>query len=482
MAFSPTQKRALSRAAATGSQRGEVRPAMLYLLLLAIVFALDSLQNWFTPTFLPFLQSLPYTVYDPLITTLFVAPFLWLLVVRPLQQGVRDEKLRHQAISAQVVEAVVSLDQSGAVISFNPAAERIFGYAPEEISGLNAAALFCDTALTAENLELLANSAEEPLPKIRRVTCHRKDGKPLTLEISVSRLLVAGTLQFLVVMRDITRRIMMERDASTLQSRLLQANKMTALGLMVSGVAHEVNNPNNFILSNAQLLERSCGDIIKILRQYYRENGEFQVGGLPFSEMEQHFPEMIAGIIGGTQRIDSIINDLKTFVRQGSGEQFEQIDLNGAVKSAVSIVRSQIQLHTTRFSLDLAESLPLVNGNSQQLGQVVINLLMNACQSLTDSDGAVSLRTWFDPQTSTAVISVSDEGEGVQPADRDHLIEPFFTTRRQSGGTGLGLTISHSIIKGHNGTITFETVPGHGTTFHVRIPVICSETSLTEGA
>lgn len=455
---------------------------MLYLLLLIVVFTLDSLQNWFTPTYLPLLKSLPYTIYDPLMTTLFVAPFLWWLVIRPLQQGARDERVRHEAISAQVVEAVVSIDLSGSIISFNSAAERIFGYTANEVSGLSAATIFCDSVLSAENLASLAKSTDEPLPMIHRVTCHHKDGKPLTLEISVSRLLVAGTMQFLVVMRDITRRIMMERDASQLQSRLIQANKMTSLGLMVSGVAHEVNNPNNFILSNAQLLERSCGDILKILRQYYQENGDFQVGGLPFSEMEQHFPEMIAGIIGGTQRIDSIINDLKTFVRQGSGEQFEQIDLNSAVKSAVSIIRSQIQLHTPRFSIELAENIPPVNGNSQQLGQVVINLLTNACQSLPDSDRAVSLRTWFDPQTTTAVISVSDEGEGVQPADRDHLMEPFFTTRRQSGGTGLGLTISHSIVKGHHGSISFETVPGRGTTFHVRIPVVMNEKSLSGGA
>lgn len=473
--------RGASRTATLGSQYGSTTPLLLYLLLLVVVFALDSLQNWFTPIYLPFLLTFPYTIYDPLVTTLFVAPFLWWLVVKPLQKGVLDEKVRHEAIQAQVVEAVVAIDLNGAIISFNPAAERIFGYTPEEISGRNAATLFCDTTLSAENLELLANSDEPTQPLIHQVTCHSKDGQPLKLEISVSRLLVGDTSQFLVVMRDITARLMMEKNASELQSRLLQANKMSALGLMVSGVAHEVNNPNNFILSNAQLLERSCEDIIKILREYHRENGDFQIGGLPFAEVEQHFPEMIAGIISGTQRINSIINDLKTFARQGGGEQFEQLDLNLAVKNAVSVVRSQIQLHTIRFSIELADDLPLISGNSQQLGQVVINLLINACQALPGPDRAIALRTWHDEKSAEVVISVADEGEGVLPADRERLMEPFFTTRRQSGGTGLGLTISHSIIKEHNGTIAFESIPGRGTIFQVRLPVGVKEILLERG-
>jgi PAS domain S-box-containing protein len=459
------------RGAAFRSHHGAVTPLLLYLLLLVVVFTLDSLETWFTPHVFPFIQSFPRRYYDPFFTTLFIAPFLWWLVIRPIQKGAMDERIRYDAVKSQVVDAVVMIDLSGEIISFNPAAERIFGYSPEEISGRHAASLFCDTMLTAENLELLAADAGQSLPRIHQVTCHRKDGLPLNLEISVSRLLLAGKQQFLVIMRDITKRLSMEEEARQMQARLIQANKMSALGLMVSGVAHEVNNPNNYILSNAQLLERSCNDILKVLREYYRENGDFLIGGLPFADLEQHYPEMIAGIIGGSQRINSIVNDLKAFARQGEGEQFQQLDLNEAVKHAVSIVRNQIMQHTTDFTVALAESLPRINGNSQQVGQVVINLLMNACQSLPSNSCAITIRTFFDEKSAEAVIAVADEGEGVLPADCDRLIEPFFTTRRNSGGTGLGLSISHSIIKEHGGSITFETEPGRGTTFYVRIPV-----------
>ena len=449
----------------------------LFLLLLFAVFAIDCLEAWLTPVLFAGTLPIPIIYYDAVFTTLFIAPFLWWFVIKPLQKRAIDERVRYETVKSQVVDAIVTIDLNGAIISFNPAAERIFGYSPEEISGKKAADLLCDVMLTAENLELLA-SRDEPLPpQIHKVTCQRKDGQPLKLEITVSLLLLAGASQFLVIMRDITKRLSLEQETREMQARLLQANKMTALGLMVSGVAHEVNNPNNFILANAQLLERSCSDIIKVLREYHKENGDFLIGGLPFADVEQHFPEMIAGIVSGTQRINGIINDLKTFARHGGGEQLRQIDLNQAVTTAVSIVRSQVRQHTNSFSVELADNLPPVNGNSKQIGQVVINLLMNACQSLQRDSGAITLKTYLDEKTAEVVIAIADEGEGVLPEYRERLLEPFFTTRRKSGGTGLGLSISHTIVKEHNGTITFETEPGKGTTFYVRIPAVGTENS-----
>lgn len=465
----------------SGWPRGTT-PLRLFLLLLFVVFTLDALETWLTPLYFPCIEALPRIIHDPLFTTLFIAPFLWLLVVRPLQRGAMNEKIRYEAVKSQVVDAVVTIDMNGQIITFNPAAERIFGYSPDEISGRNAAGLFCDGMLSAENLELVTLTNEQSPPLIHQVTCHTKDGQPLKLEISVSRMLLAGSAQFLVIMRDITNRLLLERESREMESRLIQANKMTSLGLMVSGVAHEVNNPNNYILSNAQLLERSCSDIIKILREYHTEYGDFQIGGLSFTEMEQHFPEMITGIIGGTQRINSIINNLKTFARQGVGEQSQPIEVNQAIISAVSIVSSQIMLHTTRFTVDLADSLPLINGNSQKIGQVAINLLMNACQALPDTASAVTLKTRYDEKAAEVVISVADEGEGVPPEVCERLFEPFFSTRRTSGGTGLGLAIVHSIIKEHNGSISFETRPGRGTIFYVRLPaVVTDKLSYLEG-
>lgn len=481
MVSSHSKKQTTDREAGKRSPHGATHPFVHYLLLLLAVFVLDCLENWLTPILFPFVSAYPREYYDPLFTTFIIAPFLWLLVLRPLQKGAMDEKIRYEAVKNQVVDAVVTIDLQGIIIAFNTAAERIFGYTPEEISGRNAAELFCDTTLTAENLQHLTASGAHSPPEIHQVVCTRKDGVPLSLEISVSCLQLAGTSQFLVIMRDITRRLNLEKEARQMQARLIQANKMSALGLMVSGVAHEINNPNNFILVNAQQLERSCSDIVKILREYQQENGEVLIGGLTFAELEQHFPEMIAGIIGGTERINDIVNDLKAFSRQDGGEGFKRVDINHAVNHAVAIVRNQILLHTSCFRCELAAALPPVNGNSQQLSQVVINLLMNACQSLPDETRSISLKTYYDAVTGENVIAVADEGEGVSPEARERLLEPFYSTKRNSGGTGLGLSISHSIVKEHNGSLHFESEFGSGSTFFVRIPVTESDHQPGEG-
>ncbi|NVN97815.1 MAG: PAS domain S-box protein [Geobacteraceae bacterium] len=447
-------------------------PVTIYLLVLVTVFTLDALETWTTPAFFPFLLHFPHKYYDPVLTTLFVAPVLWWLVFRPLYRDLVDATVRNEAVKSQVVDAIVTIDMQGVIISFNPAAERIFGYFPEEISGKKAAVLFCDSSLDAANLGVLADAKEVSIPLIHEVTCHRKDGHVLRLEISVSRLLVAGMPQFLVIMRDITKRLRMEREAREIQARLIQTNKMVSLGLMVSGVAHEVNNPNNYILSNAQLMERSCGDIIKVLREYQKENGEFLIGGLPFNEMEQHFPEMISGIIDGTQRINGIINELKTFARQGSEDNFEEMNLNLAVKAALMIIRNQVSKYTNNFTVHLDDNLPKIIGNSQQIGQVVINLLMNACQAVPDETSAISLLTWFDDASAEVVITIADEGGGIPVELTKRVLEPFFSTKTGSGGTGLGLSISNTIIKGHSGRLIFHSAPGTGTIFEARLPVV----------
>jgi signal transduction histidine kinase len=240
---------------------------------------------------------------------------------------------------------------------------------------------------------------------------------------------------------------------------------------MVSGVAHEVNNPNNFIMANAQLLERSWGDAMKILREYYRENGDFLLGGLPFSEMEHHIPEMFAGINDGTRRIKAIIDDLKRFARQDSFDVREKVDINQAVNSAVSILHYEILNHTSRFCLELGTDIPHVFCNAQHLVQVVMNLLMNACQSLPSPAAGIWVSTGYNAEDQSVQITVRDEGIGVPAELGRRILDPFFTTKLDSGGTGLGLSISMSIIKEHNGTLVFDSTPGGGTTFTVKLPL-----------
>jgi len=271
--------------------------------------------------------------------------------------------------------------------------------------------------------------------------------------------------------RDITERLHMEQEAREIQAKLIQINKMTALGLMVSGVAHEINNPNNFIMANAQLLKRSWNDSLAILRDYYRENGEFFIGGVPFSELEARSPELFDGILEGSGRIVAIIDNLKNFARNDFSLVEGLMDVNQVATSAIAILHFELKKFTDHFHVELAEDIPLVNGSSQQLGQVIINLLMNAGQSLPGRERSIWLTTSLNAAADQVVLSVRDEGQGMAPEKSKLIMEPFFTTKLDSGGTGLGLSICRSIARDHAWSLDFISEPGKGSTFTVSIPV-----------
>ncbi len=274
------------------------------------------------------------------------------------------------------------------------------------------------------------------------------------------------------VCRDITEHKRIEDEKKAIQAKLIQTNKMTSLGLLVSGMAHEVNNPNNSIKFSAHVLARTWNDMLPILDEYSRSEGDFVIGGHQYSQIREALPQLISGITESSRRIEGIIKNLRDFVRKGQADISMQTDINRIVSVSASILNNQIKMHTNFFKMELDEDVPPVRGNSQQLEQVVINLIMNALQSLPDKERIVRVATSFDEAPGQAVIRVSDTGCGMPDEVKGRLFEPFFSTKLDSGGTGLGLAISNVIIKDHSGVLEFESEPGKGTTAIVRLPVI----------
>jgi PAS domain S-box-containing protein len=273
------------------------------------------------------------------------------------------------------------------------------------------------------------------------------------------------------VSRDITERKRTEAEKKTIQAKLVQTNKMTSLGLLVSGMAHEVNNPNNSIKFTAHVIARIWQDLLPVLDQYFREEGDFVIGGQNYSQVRETYPQLLSGITESSRKIEGIIKNLREFVQKGKSDMSMQVDINRIVSLSASILSNQIKIHTNNFRLDLIEAAPPVRGNSQQLEQVVINLIMNALQALPDRDRAVCIETAFDKDAREAVIRVRDEGTGIPDEVKNRLFEPFFSTKLESGGTGLGLAISNVIVKEHRGVLEFVSEPGMGTTAIVRLPV-----------
>ena len=273
---------------------------------------------------------------------------------------------------------------------------------------------------------------------------------------------------------------MKEQTASLIHSneQLIQADKMVSLGTLSAGIAHEINNPNQNILSNTKLIEKFCNSVKPILDTYNKENGDFSVNGVPYSEVRGKMPEIISAIQKGSHRISRIVEELSDFSRRKPAQLVSGIDLNAVVKSAESLTANMLKNSTRFFSMNLEENLPTINGNFQALEQVVINLLINACQALQDKSKRIEVSTTYDATNAQIVLKVKDEGEGIQEEDIRHIFDPFFTTRRDRGGTGLGLSISRTIIDRHDGSFDFVSKAGKGSTVTVRLPVETRSTNI----
>jgi C4-dicarboxylate-specific signal transduction histidine kinase len=276
---------------------------------------------------------------------------------------------------------------------------------------------------------------------------------------------------FMVTITNITDRKASEEREKRLQFQLMEADKLASLGVLVAGVAHEINNPNHSIMSNAYLVSEIWASVGSILEAYHRENGDFLVGGMSYVEMRETIPKFLQGITDGAKRIDRIVGDLKRFSRKEAFEPTAEIDLNRVVESAISLSKSFIYRGTRNFQMALADDLPPIAGSFQRLEQVVVNLLQNACQALCDKEQGIFLRTSYKRDARQLIITVRDEGDGIPARSLKRVKDPFFTTKSKAGGTGLGLSISTKIVEDHCGTLNIESEPGVGTTVRVMLPV-----------
>ena len=187
------------------------------------------------------------------------------------------------------------------------------------------------------------------------------------------------------IARDITER---KQSGGTGQSYISSNScrqvRWWLLGTLVSSVAHEINNPNNFIMLNAPLLKEAWQHVLPILDEYYEKNRDFMIGGMRYTEMRDRIPRLFSGISDGSKRIKQIVEDLRDFVRRDASDMNQSVDVNAVLRSAISLLSNMITKSTSHFSVKYGEKLPKLRGNSHRLEQVIINLIQNACQALPD--------------------------------------------------------------------------------------------------
>lgn len=379
--------------------------------------------------------------------------------------------LKLSALDA-TANAVIVSNTRGDVIWVNPAFTEITGYEHEEILYKNLDLIRSEKQSVKFFQEIRDHISKGKVWK-GEVIKKRKDGSEYIVDQTITPVFhhANNISYFIFVEQDITDKKKTEEKNKIQREQLIQADKMIALGTLVSGVAHEINNPNNFIMLNTPILKKSWKDLKSKLDQYYEEFGDFKVSGMFYSKFREHYERMCDNIMEGSRRIQKIVEDLKRFSRKNVDEVFEPINVNEVIKSASNLVGNLIKKSTDYFSLDLDESIPMISANFQYLEQILINFITNACQSLSSKEKGVIISSGKDETGESIIISVIDEGKGIKENDLARITDPFFTTKREAGGTGLGLSVSSKIIKDLGGKLNFRSEINKGTTAEIIIPI-----------
>jgi signal transduction histidine kinase len=254
----------------------------------------------------------------------------------------------------------------------------------------------------------------------------------------------------------------------TYEQQLQQADKLASLGQLVSGIGHEINNPNQFIRGNIKILKQSLEDLLPIVEEYVQTHPDLRIAKLNYDFWRQHIMVLVDDMDHGSQRIKGIVEGLRTFARKDEGLLVDTIDINTLVEASTRLVHNEVHKRAD-IELDLGEGLPSFTGNAQKIEQVLVNLLVNAGQAMRDDvRGIITVRT--RAEDSVVRIDVEDNGVGMNEKTQKQIFDPFFTTKRAKGGTGLGLAIVYRILEEHGGNISVKSKVGAGTTFTIRIP------------
>jgi two-component system NtrC family sensor kinase len=353
-----------------------------------------------------------------------------------LFETMRQAEWRFRTLFRAAPDAVLTVLQTTArVREANDAMREVFGLEPHQVVGRSLVDLVAEHDRAA--LERILASAFAGTPgraEVQVVHPDRPDAPRRFVSLAASRLPEADPPSALLIARDMTH----ERE---LHARLMESDRLAAVGELVAGVAHEVNNPLSSISAFAQLLLRD-----DTLTAQQRDSIEV--------------------IRAETTRASQVVKDLLTFARR-SEPQRTPLDLNTVLTRSLRMRQYQFDETGVRVESVLADDLPAVMGDARQLQQVCLNLLTNAIQAMS-TGGALRVRTM---RVGDSVhLEVADNGPGIAAEARPHIFEPFFTTKKEGEGTGLGLSVSYGIVAAHGGTIELVESGPHGTMFRVALP------------
>ncbi len=429
------------------------------------------------------------------------------LVEERSSELLKTQEFLHSVLESSTEYFIIATDTSGLITLFNSGAERLFGYDRSEVEGKKSILYLsgmkeedgqfkmedflkgsivneAKSIISRDNKEISISMTVTPIQNSEdEITGYIWIGKDITERLTLEGQLKEHTENLEKRVEERTAELLEQNKAleetferlKETQVQLLQANKMTSLGQLAAGVAHEINNPIGFINSNLNTLKKYIHNIEEYLHASDRilNNGGPDVIGeqarLRKVKKIDFILDDIAAVIGesleGTDRVKSIVQELKDFSYQDQDEKVPY-DLNKGLKSTMNIVWNELK-NKVEVIEDFGD-VPIFKCYRQQVNQVFMNLLLNAAQAIEDR-GTITVRTYADDKT--IYTEISDTGNGISKQNIARIFEPFFTTKNIGEGTGLGLSISYRIIEKHGGTIEVESKEREGSTFRVKLPI-----------
>ncbi|THB66301.1 MAG: GAF domain-containing protein [Gammaproteobacteria bacterium] len=302
--------------------------------------------------------------------------------------------------------------------------------------------------------------------------------------IPMVSLVVQNALLYQYKSNQVSKLTELNEQLSQTQNQLVQQEKMASIGQLAAGVAHEINNPIGFVLSNVNTLAEYAGTFISLLKEYEtlvknlasgnRDSARVSMQTIrdikkkeDVDYMLEDIEELVTDSLDGMERVRSIVAGLKSFARVDTETETQQADINECIQSTLKLVWNELK-YNCKVETDYGE-IPEIECFPGQLNQVFMNLMVNASHAI-EKKGLIKIKT-FEGDNENIIITITDNGSGIEKENISKLFNPFFTTKEVGKGTGLGLSISYGIIEKHNGTIDVESTVGEGTTFTIKLPI-----------
>jgi two-component system NtrC family sensor kinase len=365
------------------------------------------------------------------------------------ESRLRESEGQVRAIVEAAADAIVMLDEDDRIVDFNPSAEQIFGYRRDAVLGKTMSETLIAPAHRTSHKRSLRAAVKGPVRgwdgSRSEIEATHIDGAVFPVELTVTPVAVEGRRLFAAFLRDLTEARQAQMEIERQREALYQNEKLTALGSLLAGVAHELNNPLSVVVAQAMLMEETARDVRIIGRA--------------------------KEIRSAAERCARIVRTFLSMARQQTPEQ-GAVDLNQLIENGLELLGYTLRTTGIDVVKELDSKLPKIWGDADQLHQVVTNLAINAQQAMMDHPlpRRLTVTTGIDAESGMVRMTFDDTGPGIPPDMRLRIFDPFFTTKPTGIGTGIGLAVCHGVTESHGGTISVEDAPDEGLRFAVMLP------------